>query len=266
MSFHSILYKIFGWIINIDALILLAILIASALLLTRWWKGGRKILTISSALLILLVVLPFGTWGATFLENRFPELTEVPTDAKGIIILGGNFSLANTAERGRPCYNIAGGRLVEAAKLIRDNPNLEVVFSGRGTHPKVSESEITKEVFASLGIDTTNMRFEDQSRSTNQNAEFTAAMLKPQPGEKWLLVTSAIHMPRSVGLFRGAGFDSIIPCPVDYHTTGKMDFFFNVSMLRAFLAWNYFAREIAGMINAYMLGLSNELIPAHIVG
>ena len=56
---------------------------------------------------------------------------------------------------------------------------------------------------------------ERQSRNTYENAVFSKAMIAPKPGERWLLVTSAYHMPRSVGLFRKAGFP-VEPYPVDW--------------------------------------------------
>jgi uncharacterized SAM-binding protein YcdF (DUF218 family) len=61
------------------------------------------------------------------------------------------------------------------------------------------------------------MTFEANSRDTWENAVFTRDLVKPKPGETWLLVTSAWHMPRSVGIFRRLGFD-VIPYPVAYRT------------------------------------------------
>ena len=60
---------------------------------------------------------------------------------------------------------------------------------------------------------------ERRARNTLENAEFAKALAVPRPGERWLLVTSAFHMPRSVGLFRKAGFN-VEPYPVDWRTKG----------------------------------------------
>ncbi len=70
-----------------------------------------------------------------------------------------------------------------------------------------------------LGVPDDRMSFEDRSRDTWENAVFTKELVQPKPGERWLLVTSATHMPRSVGIFRKIGFD-VIPYPVDYQTGG----------------------------------------------
>ena len=63
---------------------------------------------------------------------------------------------------------------------------------------------------------------ERRSRNTQENVEFSKAMVAPKSGERWLLVTSAFHMPRSVGLFRKAGF-AVEPYPVDWRVGGKSD-------------------------------------------
>ncbi len=63
------------------------------------------------------------------------------------------------------------------------------------------------------------MTLERASRNTFENAVLTKAMVKPKPGERWLLVTSAWHMPRSVGIFRQAGWP-VIAYPTDFETRG----------------------------------------------
>ena len=64
---------------------------------------------------------------------------------------------------------------------------------------------------------------EDRARSTRDNALLTLPLARPQPGERWLLVTSAMHMPRSIGVFRRAGWPELQPWPVDYRTTGRLE-------------------------------------------
>ncbi len=78
-------------------------------------------------------------------------------------------------------------------------------------------------MLTALGVAPERLILEGKSRDTFENAQFTKGMVKPAPGETWLLVTSAFHMPRSMGLFRKAGFD-VTPWPVDYRTTGKEGF------------------------------------------
>jgi uncharacterized SAM-binding protein YcdF (DUF218 family) len=63
---------------------------------------------------------------------------------------------------------------------------------------------------------------ENRSRNTAENAAFSKALVAPKPGERWLLVTSAMHMPRAIGAFREAGFP-VEAYPVDYQTNGWQD-------------------------------------------
>ena len=66
-----------------------------------------------------------------------------------------------------------------------------------------------------LGVDPARIIVEDQSRNTEENARFTAAIVHPEPKQRWLLVTSAFHMPRAIGVFEKAGFD-VVADPVAY--------------------------------------------------
>ena len=105
------------------------------------------------------------------------------------------------------------------------------------------------------------MMFEDKSLDTWQNAVFTKEMLNPKPGERWLLVTSATHMPRSVGIFRKIGFD-VIPYPVDYQTGGVAGDFlgFRKPMDATRMAQNA-THEWIGLVSYYLTGKSSELLP-----
>jgi len=74
-----------------------------------------------------------------------------------------------------------------------------------------------------MGMDTGRVIFERESRNTFENVADSKALVHPAPGETWILVTSAFHMPRSVGLFRAQGWP-VIPDPVDYKTgTGQYE-------------------------------------------
>ena len=90
--------------------------------------------------------------------------------------------------------------------------------------PGVSEASITDQYFKMLGVDTSTVLFEDQARNTRENASYLKKLADPQPGEKWILITSAYHMPRSVREFNAAEFE-VIPYPVGYRTTHETQFF-----------------------------------------
>ena len=74
--------------------------------------------------------------------------------------------------------------------------------------------------FADLGLSPDRLRLEAASRNTAENAAMTRALLTPEAGQRWLLVTSAYHMPRAVAAFCAAGWTGLIPYPVDYRSPG----------------------------------------------
>lgn len=189
--------------------------------------GGWRRLTRSIGLLAFLI-LATSSWtslGALMLnplEERFPR-PDLPDKVAGIIVLGGGFEGAiNLARQG---YELNGGgdRFVEAAVLARRFPAAKIVVSG-GSGALVLEGEgdadTAPKLFAALGVAPNRLILEKESRNTYENVEFTRKLVTPGPDETWLLVTSAFHMPRSMGVFRKAAF-RVLPWPVDYRTSGE---------------------------------------------
>jgi uncharacterized SAM-binding protein YcdF (DUF218 family) len=102
---------------------------------------------------------------------------------------------------------------------------------------------------------------ERRSRNTYENALFTKAMVDPKPGERWLLVTSAYHMPRSIGLFRKVGF-VVEPCPVDWRVgTGQDVFSFTDVAEDGLSRTNVAVREWLGLMTYRAVGRIDELLP-----
>ena len=92
-----------------------------------------------------------------------------------------------------------GRRLGVARSTVQDNPK-------RASTP---EAEAAERFLAAMGVPSGRTTFEARSRNTSENAMLTRDLVSPKPGERWLLVTSAFHMPRAMGAFRHAGFDVI---------------------------------------------------------
>ena len=123
------------------------------------------------------------------------------------------------------------------------------------------EADYARSVFESLGIDKGRLIMERLSRNTQENAEFSKAIADPKTGERWLLVTSAYHMPRSVGLFRKAGF-AVEPYPVDWRTGGGADLLsFAKFALDGLERTDAAAREWMGLAAYSASGKIDELLP-----
>ena len=158
------------------------------------------------------------------LEERFPR-AEAGAAPDGIVVLGGSFDTVVAGARREVALTEAAERLTEIAVLARRWPEARIVFSGGAgslIYDGATEADLAARVFASFGIPSERMVFEGRSRNTVENARFTRDLVGPEPGERWLLVTSAYHMPRAMGCFRAAGFD-VEAWPVDYRTRGPQD-------------------------------------------
>jgi uncharacterized SAM-binding protein YcdF (DUF218 family) len=259
----NFLHDLFWWIINIDVIVAAAFLLGFLLLLLRKQSTwGRRLVCFAGFITFFIVVVPTGHWMLTCLESRFPPITTIPIDVKGAILLGGSFDRPTMAKRQRVVYNVAAGRFIDFVELAKQNPHLELIFTGRGStiNGVKSEAEIAKDLFTSLGLDLNRVKFEDESKNTIENAILSFKKFNPKPSDKWLLVTSAAHMPRSVGLFRKAGWN-VIPYPVDYHTDGEYKLFTRLSLISGFASWQAGIREWAGMTNSYLMGQSDTFYP-----
>ena len=168
---------------------------------------------------------PLGTLLLYPLEPRFPPWDAARGAPDGIIVLGGSIDADLSAAHGTPVVRSAPDRIIAAAALAHRYPNARIVFTG-GSANLISndarEADFAAAIFESLGIAKSRLIMERRSRNTLENAEFSKALVAPKPGERWLLVTSAFHMPRSVGLFRKAGF-AVEPYPVDWRVGGRGD-------------------------------------------
>src|SRR5215469_9900994 len=193
---------------------------------TRWARLGRTLAITAIVLLAICAFSPLGSLLLYPLESRFPPWNAADGAPAGIIVLGGPIDADLSVEHDTPVVRSAADRLIAGAALARKYPNARFVFTGGSPNlidNDAREADYAGAIFESLGIPRSRLIMERRSRNTYENARFTADMVKPKPGERWLLVTSAFHMPRSVGLFRKAGF-TVEPYPVDWRVTNRFDF------------------------------------------
>ncbi|RUZ81050.1 YdcF family protein [Mesorhizobium sp. M7A.F.Ca.US.006.01.1.1] len=216
------LSKIFWFFIqplNLAIFLLLAGLLAAMI-------GRRRLAATGSVLAFLVLALSAWTsLGAMMLnplEERFAR-PPLPEKVDGIVVLGGGFEGAINLARAGYELNSSGDRMVETAILARRFPTAKVVVSG-GTGALFLDGEgdaaTAPRLLTALGVPADRLILENKSRNTYENAVFTKELVTPKPGETWLLVTSAFHMPRAKALFDKAGF-ATVPWPADYRTSGK---------------------------------------------
>lgn len=247
---------------------LLWLTLASGVLLTHfpsWQKFGRRLAAAGVTLLLVFGLSPAANWLMLPLEQRFAGTTAIPEDVTGIIVLGGGEDGRISSGRGQLTLNEAGERISAAIVLARRHPRAKLVFTGGAGSVVREEQPGGDSVLAfwrDAGIEPARLILEGRSLTTYENAQFTRDLLRPKPSERWLLVTSAFHMPRSVGLFRKAGF-SVVPHPVDYRTKGTGDAgrTFN-AIPRGLQRLDEATREWTSLLAHRMLGRTDALLPA----
>lgn len=189
----------------------------------RHARLGRGLVTWAVAVILILGQIPVEQWLETSLENRFPFPPTLPEKVDGIIVLGGAIDPVLSHARGQVAVNSAITRLTALVPLARRYPDARLVFtggSGSVFDPEMKEAPYALEFYRSIGFAAERIQVEDRSRNTRENAVFTRELMTPQPGETWLLITSASHMPRAVGSFRAVNWP-VIAFPVDYQTSER---------------------------------------------
>lgn len=215
-----------------------------------------------------LVILGFSPAGSLMLyplEERFSapaDITAQPYD--GIILLGG-FEDGNIS-KGRKTLSLldAGERLTETLRLANKLPDAKVIFSGGAGSIFLEANDAGGAVgqyFRDVGISAERIVVERASRNTWENAIFTKELLKPSAQSRYLLVTSAYHMPRAMGIFRKVGFN-VVAYPVDYRLSGPEELSRPFSTLpNGLKRVDIAAKEYIGLLAYWLSGRSNALFP-----
>jgi uncharacterized SAM-binding protein YcdF (DUF218 family) len=239
-------------------------LLGAILMATRFARLGRILAVASIVLLAVCGFSPLGSWLLYPLEQRFPPWIAARGAPDGIIVLGASIDADVSAARGTPVVRGAADRIITAAALARQYPNARVVFSGGSANllsNDAREADYAGAIFESLGIAKSRLTMERGSRNTQENAQFSKALVAPKAGEHWLLVTSAFHMPRSVGLFRKAGF-AVEPYPVDWRVGGREDLYtFENIAVDGLGRTDVAVREWIGLLAYRLTGKIDELLP-----
>jgi uncharacterized SAM-binding protein YcdF (DUF218 family) len=256
--------KILGFFAIPSNLIILIGIGGALLLRSRFQRAGWRLMTGSLIVLAVMGLSPLGNVLIIPLEDRFPRWDETRGVPDGIVVLGGAVSPDVAVQRHSPALTEAAERMTALVELARRYPNARILFSGgvgtlAGT---ATEAEAALAFWEVLGVERRRVMVEDRSRNTVENAQFSMDLAKPLPGERWLLVTSAYHMARAIGVFRKVGF-SVEAYPVDWRTRGPKDVLRPFPTLGDGLRRTDTAvREWVGLAAYWLTGRSSELFPA----
>jgi uncharacterized SAM-binding protein YcdF (DUF218 family) len=195
--------------------------------LTLWglWRGRQRLAGCAGGVTLAAMLgfgaLPLGDLMLRPLETQHPVAPDLAR-IDGIVVLGGGEDAERSALWGQVQLGEGGERLTEGLRLARLHPEATLVFTGGSGALRdalgggTSGAAVAEAFWTQQGYD--SAIFERASRNTAENARATAALIGPRPGETWVLVTSAFHMPRALHSFRAAGWPAIHPWPVDFRS------------------------------------------------
>lgn len=239
-----------GW-----AILLLA---AGLLCIRRWRTAGLALCW--AALLVLLLIGWEGPVDKALhrLESKYPAVTPETslTPYVGVVVLGGALGSSSLWEKpGQIALTNAAERMVVPLTLLQRYPHLKLVFTGGEGNlnwAKYTEADRAKIFFDLMRVDPARVLYESASRTTYDNAVMTAKLPGLDPKQPWLLVTTAAHMPRSMGVFLKAGWN-VTAYPVDFRTAGEPDWG-GYSMTQGVEKWHYVLHESIGYVAYWLAG------------
>ncbi len=258
------LSKIFGFFASPSNVVIALGLFGVLLMLTPFARAGRCLAVASLLLLAAIGFSPLGNALMLALEDRFPPWSNAGGAPDGVIVLGGALGPGMSAARGSPALDEAAERITVVADLARRFPAARIVYTGGSGalfDREGAEADFALPLLESFGIARERIVLENRSRNTVENAIFTRELVNPKAGERWLLVTSGYHMPRSIGIFRAASFP-VEAYPVDWRTRGASDLSRPFGILADGLKRTDTAtREWVGLVVYWLTGRTSALFP-----
>lgn len=226
-------------------------------------RAGAGVMAASAIGVAVAGLSPLGNLLLIPLEERFPRAAADP-EPVGVVVLGGSFDTIVAGSRKEIALTEAAERMTEIAELARKWPRARIVFTGGSNailYDGATEAELAARMLESFGVARDRITLESKSRNTVENARLTRDLVAPKVGERWMLVTSAYHMPRAMGCFRSQRFD-VEAWPVDYRTRGADDALRPFSSVSAGLRRTDIAvREWVGLVTYWALGYVVDPLP-----
>jgi uncharacterized SAM-binding protein YcdF (DUF218 family) len=194
---------------------------------TRRQRLGKVLVTLGTVLLLLCSSSLISSWLLVPLEQRYPALLhhetvswgpKDSTSPKWIVVLGGGHRSDPSLPANSQISAAALSRVVEGVRLHKAIPGSKLLLSGGVVFDPVPEAEVMAQVVVLLGVKPQDIRLESESRDTAEEAEIIAKIIGR---ERFILVTSAAHMPRSMALFRRRGLEPI-PAPTDFRAPNTL--------------------------------------------
>ena len=236
----------------LEPLYILSFFLLILIFLLLFTNFKKLILFFAKFLLILFLFFGY-TPLSNFLLNKIEDFikpSKYPVQQlKGVVVLGGSFNSGlQSKERNEILLNSSAERLTKVLEIYNKNPKILILFSGFSGELKPqgwSESDMAKKFFLEQGVRSENLIFENKSRNTFENINYSKDIIKNYKGT-WGLITSASHMPRSYFGFKRQGL-ILEPISVDYRTGTNFIFWLNFDIKKGLENWNIILHEVVGI-------------------
>jgi uncharacterized SAM-binding protein YcdF (DUF218 family) len=255
--------KLAWLVIAPDSLLLLLLLCVCILLWRKRYRLARWLLGSIVSVLLIVGLFPVSQWVFYPLETRFTANPLLPESVTGIIVLGGGEDALRSEFWNQVEVNEGAERLLSFLALAKQYPQAKLVFTGGSGSLMDREfkgASVAEMLLQEHGLDLSRLVLEHQSRNTYENAMCSRALVNPGPEETWVLITTAWHMPRSVGIFRKVGWP-VVPYPVDHWTDPDRLLEIGWDPIGNLRDLKFAIKEWVGLLSYYISGKTSALFP-----
>ncbi len=216
-------------------------------------------------ILMLIAIFPIGEWLLYPLENRFRTNPDLPESIEGIIVLAGALNAEKSIQWKQVQVTGSVERELAFIKLSKTYPDATLVYTGGSSsllYQQYKQADVAKQLFEEQGLDTSRIIFERESRNTIGNASRSLQLVKPKFNNTWILITSAFHMPRSIGVFCSEGWPTL-PFPVDHQTYPGRLFRIEFELAEHLNVLSLAIHEWLGLMAYRLTGKTSSILPNH---
>ncbi|WP_320036310.1 envelope biogenesis factor ElyC [Halarcobacter sp.] len=189
------------------SLVLILLFIGLFFLFINKYKKAKTFLSFGFIFLFLISYEPFANSLIKPLETKYKSYTGIDSNIKYVLVLGNAHTTNPNVSLVSQLSNTALKRLSEGIRVYRQLDNAKLIVSGYAGNDKLTaHAVISKNAAISLGVEAKNILTQEKAKDTIEEANYVKQTVGK---EKFILVTSASHMPRAMKIFKSKGLNPI---------------------------------------------------------
>ena len=258
-----VLSKLVWGLLSPTSLMVWLLVFVTLLLWLNYVRQAKKLLLLMSIVSFIVMGYPVGDYLIHPLETRFSVPEQMPEPLAGIIMLGGAEQLKLSASWQAPQVGDGAERILQTAELAQQYPTLPIIVTGGSNLVQMqhldSEGQVAKKLLSQAGVEPARVIIETQARNTYENFQKIKPLL-PKPAGRYILVTSAFHMPRAVGVAKQQHIN-VIPYPVDYRSDKPNNRYWDFDLSAHLAVLETACHEWLGLVVYYATGKTQSWFP-----